>query len=286
MERYSTFRTGGRATALVEVEEKNELAWLLGWLSREALPWQVLGGGSNILVASDPFPGVFVRLGGTFTESKLVESAGKEKRVEAGAGCRLGKLVTFCRREGLAGLEWAVGIPGTVGGAVQMNAGAHGGQIADSLLAVTVVDQAGEAQHIRAVDIDFGYRTTTFPAGITGSRCIVTCAVFALHPGDGDAIEQKCREYTEWRKLHQPLGKGSAGSFFKNPPGDAAGRLIEAAGLKGIRIGGALVSDQHANFIVNTGTATPQDIAALQEFVQQRVKKQFGIFLEPEVHIY
>lgn len=283
MDRYSTFRTGGRATALVQVEEKNELAWLLGWLTQEEIHWQVLGGGSNILVASNPFSGVFVQLAGTFASIKLIEGAREKRRVEVGAGCSLGKLATFCRRECLTGLEWAVGIPGTVGGAIKMNAGAHGGQIADSLFAVTVFNQAGEEQYLRASDIDFAYRTTTFP---TGTRYIVTCSVFDLPAGDGNGIEQKCREYAGWRKQHQPINKGSAGSFFKNPPGDAAGRLIEAAGLKGLQVGGALVSEQHANFIVNTGTATPQDIVALQELVQQKVEEQFGILLEPEVHIY
>ncbi|PID72851.1 MAG: UDP-N-acetylenolpyruvoylglucosamine reductase [Desulfobulbus propionicus] len=283
---YSTLRTGGRAAALVRVENKEELRSVVQWLNQQKLPWQPLGGGSNILVASDPFPGVFVKLAGCFTGLELMEHTEQQKRVKVGAGCRLAQLIAFCRQESLTGMEWATGIPGTVGGAILMNAGAHGGQVADCLHAVTVFTQAGKEQELAAEELSFGYRKTVFPGRGLESMALIVNATCTFHPGDTQVIEQRCRECSGWRRQHQPLGKGSAGSFFKNPPGDAAGRLIEAAGLKGTQIGGALVSEQHANFIVNTGTATPRDIVALKELVQQRVEEQFGILLEPEVHIY
>ena len=285
---HSTFKVGGKVDALVTVKTRDELADLLVWAQTSRVPWTILGGGSNILVVTRRVEGMFLQLGDGFKVIRVADkkAAAGNVFVSAGGGCKLGKLVSFCSQKGLAGMEWATGIPGTVGGAIRMNAGAHGGQIADGMHSVILMNPNGQVSEVPAQEIVFGYRTTCLPRESAGQRYVIVGCILQLASGKAAEIKERCREYAQWRKLHQPGGAGSAGSFFKNPENDSAGRLIEAVGLKGFQLRGAKISSKHANFIINNGDAVPQDIMHLMELIQQQVKAKTGVQLEPEVHIY
>lgn len=289
MAAYSTFRTGGVAEAMVEPGDPEELAMLMRWLHCHQVPWQVIGGGSNILVASPFHPGVFIRLQGSGQgiSGEPTEDAGNEegRRVLVDAGCSLAALVSWCTSNGLTGLEFMAGIPGTVGGAIRMNAGAFGHSISEALQWVQWTNEQGEMLEANREAITFSYRHSLFP-GEPGGKILITRGVFLVQHADRELVAARCREIVEQRRQKQPSGLGSAGSFFKNPAGDFAGRLIEQAGLKGLTVGKAMVSPQHANFIVNTGGAVPSDIIGLMEEIRRKVLQQSGILLEPEVHIF
>jgi UDP-N-acetylmuramate dehydrogenase len=212
-----------------------------------------------------------------------IETIGQENDkvlVRAGAGCRLAGLLKYCTDRAISGLEFVVGIPGSIGGAIVMNAGCWGREIGDVLYSVTMLNPAGKLVSEPREKLKLSYRQWG-----GGKEAVIVAAVFALIQGDKQKIKATCREYLQQRKEKQPQHMASAGSFFKNPPGQAAGRLIEEAGLKGCRVGGAMVSPRHANFIVNTGTATAGDILALMRVVQSTVFDRSGITLEPEVQI-
>nr|WP_321464972.1 UDP-N-acetylmuramate dehydrogenase [uncultured Desulfobulbus sp.] len=285
MATYSTFRTGGKAEALVEVSTEDELAILLPWLRQEGLPWQVIGGGSNILVASQRHPGVFIRLRGSVRDAVVVGQAtpADTALVRVPGGCNLAALVGWCSKQALDGLTFMAGIPGSVGGAVRMNAGAFGHSIGEVVQAVRCIGAGGEIREIPREMLSFSYRSTRFPGEKEG--LLITGIVLQLQQGDQQQIAAECRRIISQRKQKQPQGVASAGSFFKNPAGDFAGRLIENAGLKGLAQGKAMVSPKHANFIVNTGGALPEDIIFLMEKVRQTVWQQSGVLLEPEVRI-
>jgi len=284
MAAFSTFRTGGTVEAMVETGSVGELAVLLQWLHREQVPWHVVGGGSNILITNRSHEGVFIRLRGTVDES-VIAPAGDGHRVHVPAGCNLAALLGWCGRNNLGGLEFMAGIPGSVGGAIRMNAGAFGHAIGELLESVQCLTARGEAVTVAKEEVVFAYRSTRLP-GEPEVKMLITGGVFCLPPADGRQVAARCREIVEQRRRKQPQGVGSAGSFFKNPEGDFAGRLIEQAGLKGLTHGKAMVSPQHANFIVNTGGAAPEDILGLMEEVRRKVLLHSGVLLEPEVHIY
>ena len=287
MAAYSTFRAGGRVEALVEVCSEDELVALLPWLRREQIPWQIIGGGSNILVATRRHPGVFIRLRGSVRDATVVtqgQSAESPVLVRVPAGCSLAALVGWCSKNGIDGLSFMAGIPGSVGGAVRMNAGAFGHSIGERVLSVRCINSLGAICEIPQEKIGFAYRSTRLPGEKEGGM-LITGVVLELQFGEQEAITRKCREIITRRKQKQPQGVASAGSFFKNPTGDFAGRLIESAGLKGLAQGKAMVSTQHANFIVNTGGALPEDIVLLMEKVRQKVWQRSGVLLEPEVRI-
>lgn len=288
MAAYSTFRTGGIVEALVETGDQEQLVALMRWLHRHQIPWQVIGGGSNILVTSLYHEGVFIRLGGgndIVAEPSDGTDSAAGCRVHVGAGCNLAALVSWCTRNGLAGLEFMTGIPGSVGGAIRMNAGAFGHSISEALQLVQWTNGQGEILEAVRGDIDFAYRHTQLPGEPSG-KMLITRGVFLLQRGDSKVLAERCREIIEQRRQKQPWGLGSAGSVFKNPAGDFAGRLIEQAGLKGVTLGKAMVSPQHANFIVNTGGAVPEDIIGLIQEIRRQVLQQSGVLLEPEVHIF
>lgn len=287
MGEHCTLRAGGPAEALLVASTLPELCRLIGWLAEQAIPWRVIGRGSNILVGSQGFAGVLITLEGAFRVIRLDRTRPERPGIETvrvGAGCPAGKLVGWCVRNGLAGLEFMAGIPGSIGGAVRMNAGAWGGEIGALVEAVTLVDRLGQVHVAARQELEFSYRRMR-PLHSELSEAVVVEAVFALRPGNTQEILKRCRELVARRRAKQPTGVASAGSFFKNPPGDSAGRLIEATGLKGLRRGSAMVSPKHANFIVNTGTATAADITELMREVQERVYRFSGIMLEPEVHL-
>lgn len=288
MATYSTFRAGGTVEALVDINAIDKLKAVLRYLHAQQIPWNIVGGGSNILVSRRCHVGVFIRLRSSIreiTRRPLVTAAGERCCLRVHAGCTLASLIGWCIHNNVSGLEFMAGIPGSVGGAIRMNAGAFGHAIGEVLSSVQIMDGLGNVEDVPREKVSFTYRSSRFP-GEPADKVLITSGEFCLQPADGREVARRCREIIGLRRGSQPKGVGSAGSFFKNPEGDFAGRLIEQAGLKGLRIGRAMVSVKHANFIVNTGGAAPDDIIRLMEEVQRHVLQHSGVLLEPEVHIY
>lgn len=280
MAKYTTYRVGGNAEAIIFPGGIRELAQLLKGIKRLNIPCRLIGGGSNILVADEGLPGITLILGKSFAGITVIKEVDDRVYVKVKAGCSLANLLKWCLDQGLSGLEFAAGIPGTVGGALVMNAGAWGSEISQVVTSVTVMDENGDYV-VRGIDeFHYGYRSW----GEEEGRLAVEC-VFALQRADKMAIKSMCQKLVATRKERQPK-EASCGSFFKNPgQGKTAGQLIDEAGLKGVRVGGAMVSRQHANFLVNSGSACARDLIKLMQLVQSEVKEQFGIFLEPEVKL-
>jgi len=273
--RHTTWRIGGPAKAYCRVRTERGLARVLAEASAAQEPLAILGMGSNILVADEGFPGFVVRLAGEFLDVKV-----EDTKVTAGGGAALGGVCAAAARAGLSGLEAVSGIPSSIGGAVRINAGAYGGEIFEVLESVRLVSRAGRARQAKASEIRHGYRHTELIE--TGE--IVASAVLALRPAARDEIEARTRSVAEKRRGALP-SEPNAGSVFKNPPGDHAGRLIEACGLKGTRSGGAVISERHANVIVNAGGATAVNVLSLMKLMRDRVREKFGVTLVPEVEM-
>lgn len=272
----TAYKLGGPARWLCEPRDEPELSALLSRLRAAGIPWRVLGGGANVLVRDDGFNGAVIRLRGPVFERVSFDG----RMVTAGAGADLPGLIQKTLRQGLVGLEALVGIPGTVGGAVRMNAGGRHGQIGDFVRQVRLLDPEGHLAVRAAADVGFAYRRS----GLDG--CIVVAVTLALRRGDVAQAEARAREILELKRASQPLGARSAGCIFKNPPGKSAWRLIEQVGLRGARLGGAQISSQHANFIVAAETATAADVLGLIRLAAGRVREQQGVTLEPEVDIW
>jgi UDP-N-acetylmuramate dehydrogenase len=277
MANFSTLKVGGPADALIRPGSRDELVRLVSCLAEAQIPWRVIGGGSNILVADRGIEGVVIVLGRDFAAIEPLPGDGVH-RLLVEAGCSLARLSSWCLEHGLSGLEFVAGIPGTVGGAVMMNAGAWGSEIARVITTVELLDASGRIEQRRLSVDDFCYRGWRQP-----HHKVVVAGVFALTPEDRGVIAERCHRYVGQRAAKQPKGVASAGSFFKNPPGDSAGRLIDQTGLKGVRIGDAEVSAVHANFLVNRGQARAADLFGLMQLVQKRVRDRFGVELQPEV---
>lgn len=271
---YTTFHIGGDADWFITAPGEEAAARVLRACRETDTPLLFLGNGSNLLVADAGIRGVVLR---------LAPDAGAPRRegdtVICPAGMPLKQLCRYARDEGLAGLEFAYGIPGTVGGAVYMNAGAYGGQIADVLTVARVLTDDGTVREVPAAQLALGYRHSA----LMESGGIVTQAAFTLCPDDREAIAARMEEFMRRRREKQPLEYPSAGSFFKRPPGQFAGTLIEGCGLKGLTVGGAQVSEKHAGFLINRGGATCADVLALARRVQETVYVQRGVRLEREV---
>jgi UDP-N-acetylmuramate dehydrogenase len=276
--RLTTYHVGGPVAVLARVGSVAALRALAAVVAELHPPVLVVGRGSNLLVADGGFPGLGVLLEGEFEAIDLDAGPG---RVRAGAAVPLPVLARRAAAAGLGGLEFFVGIPGSVGGAVRMNAGGHGRETADVLVAAEVLDlDAHEAPTVRsATELAFGYRRSA--VGPTG---LVTAATFAVAPAPADECEATLAEIVRWRREHQP-GGANAGSVFSNPPGDSAGRMIDAAGLKGLRVGGAVVSEKHANFFQAEAGATADDVHRLVLEVQRRVLDATGVQLVPELRM-
>jgi len=284
MAAHSSLKAGGRAWALVEVADVSELRAVLAFCREANLLWRVLGRGSNILVRDQGFAGLLIRLTGSFKSLRTLPG-GPGDEVIAGSGTLLAELLGWCRRKGLGGLEHLVGIPGSVGGAIRMNAGAFGKSIGECVHSLSLLDANGIVEEKMARDCHFGYRSFSLDGAVMEQLALVSVRL-QLTPCPAEQIAEVMGGYLAERKAKQPGGQPSAGSFFKNPQGAYAGELIERAGLKGMRVGGALVSPLHANFIVNDGgQATAADIITLMATIQEKVAQQTGILLEPEVHI-
>ncbi len=279
MAKYTTFKVGGVADAIVFPRGRNEFSLLVQGLRRLNVPWVVVGRGSNLVVADEGIRGMVIVLGRNFAAIEMDQKDDASAVVKVQAGCSLAKLVKWSAEQGLTGLEFAAGIPGSVGGAIVMNAGAWQREMKDVLSLVTTMDTKGCFCLTKTAEMNFAYRSW---GEVRGK--IALEGFFTLKKDSSERIKAKCREYQKLRRKRQPVNMDSGGSFFKNPAqGKVAGQLIEEAGLKGYRVGGAMVSPVHANFIVNTGGATAADIVALMHSVQQRVREKFGISLEPEV---
>ncbi len=282
--RYTSFRVGGPADYLVRPANAAALREALAWGRDEGLPVTVVGGGSNLLVSDRGVRGLVVVYHNERDEVEAVEEDGTV-RVTAPAQIGLSKLGRYCCERGWAGLDWAVGLPGTVGGAVANNAGAHGTEMIDHLERVTVLTPDGELVTHDRDWLEARYRHTVLRSPDLAERprgTVVVAAHLRLERGDREVLLALAGEHAAWRKEHQPR-KPCAGSIFKNPPGTYAGLLIEQAGLKGYQVGGAQISPVHANFIVNAGGATGADVLALIREAQRAVRQRFGIELEPEV---
>ena len=284
MSQYSTFKVGGPAEAIISVTSIEDLKRLIHWLKKNDISWRIVGRGSNILVPDDGLAGVTIVLDGQFVDIEKVETQPGQKEdstlIRSGGGCLLSKLVHYCTANSLSGLEFAIGIPGSLGGAVVMNAGAWGYEIGNWIDSATLMNNHGDVFTEPGKNLEFTYRGWGMER-----NTILLYATLTLIIGNKEEIKAACRRYQGLRKKNQPLTEPSAGSFFKNPPELSAGRLIDDAGLKGRSIGGAKISEKHANFIVNTGNASSTDILNLMRLVQNKVYKKFGIKLEPEVHI-
>lgn len=272
----TTFRIGGPAALYLEPEGEADLAAAAQAKRETSIPVVVLGKGSNVLVADDGFPGLVLRLGRSF------RWAGREGQVlSAGAAMPLPALSGVALSHGLSGLEFGVAIPGSLGGAVRMNAGAHGGEMSRILAAIDVFElDAGAWRRIEASRVRFSYRRTELPHG-----AVVVAAAVRLAPAEPERIRTSMDQAREWRRRNQPLAEPNCGSVFKNPPEGHAARLIEEAGGKGMAVGGAAVSTKHANFIVTREGASAADVVALIGAVQDLVESRSGIRLEPEVHL-
>lgn len=278
--RYTAARLGGPAQWLYVARGPiEELAQVVTAAWSDGLPVRVLGGGSNVLVSERGVTGLVVI---NHADEVQFGSWHGDRQAAASSGTGLATLAKRCQKRGLAGLEWAVNVPGTVGGAVVNNAGAHGSDMAASLRDVVLLEPGGP-RLLALADLAYDYRHSSLKAR-ADRRFVVLLAQFTLTPDDPSAIQARMDGFIARRRQTQPPG-ASLGSIFKNPPGDYAGRLIEAAGLKGFRIGGAQVSPLHANFFINTGAATASDYYALVQHVRAVVAQKTGVELEPEIEL-
>ncbi|MCL6445796.1 MAG: UDP-N-acetylmuramate dehydrogenase [Alicyclobacillus sp.] len=274
--RHTTWRIGGPADVFVTPASVEELQAAMRVARQLELPWTVIGKGSNLLVQDAGIRGLVIKMGEGLS---AVSIEGCELMALAGRSYM--SAANMAIKQGLGGLEFAAGIPGTVGGAVMMNAGAHGGETKDVLIWADVLDDDGVVRRLTNSDLQFGYRYSI----LKDHPRIVVAAAFKLYPDDTAAMTERRNAWLRRRANTQPLSLPNCGSVFRNPEGTHAGFLIESAGLKGLRRGGAQISDKHANFIVNTGNASASDVLWLMRHAQETVRKQFGIELETEVRI-
>lgn len=274
MSRHTTFRIGGEADCFVEIENTEQLIQLRRYLQMIGLPCLVLGNGSNLLVSDRGYAGVVLHVG-----PRMQRIWVQGDRLTAQAGALMVQAARTAWEQGLTGMEFASGIPGTLGGGVIMNAGAYGGEISQIVSQVKAVDREGNVLELDNASMEFGYRTSA----IKNQSFTVVEVTLQLARGEKEAILSRMEELAQRRKEKQPLEYPSAGSTFKRPEGCYAGELIMKSGLRGCQIGGARVSDKHCGFIINTGKATCEDVRELIAHVQERVRACFGVELEPEV---
>jgi UDP-N-acetylmuramate dehydrogenase len=275
LRKYTTYKVGGPAAAFCIPQNRDELQEILSMCDKNGMPVHILGSGSNILVHDNGIDKVVIKL-----DQCCSELYHRENVLYAGAGVLVSELVRYCEEHELAGLDFMSGIPGTVGGALRMNAGAFVGEIGDRVISIDAMTYQGEPQQIKGEEAGFGYRRADFL-----QDKVLLGALVKMEQGQRNSLEQAREGYLAQRAAKQPLDYGSCGSVFKRPPGNFAGTLIEKAGCKGMRVGGAMVSPKHANFIVNYENASAQDIYRLITRVQQIVYEKFEVWLELEVKL-
>jgi UDP-N-acetylmuramate dehydrogenase len=276
MKDHTTFKIGGNADYFVTPVNENQIQELIVQLKRQNISYYIIGNGSNLLVSDKGFRGVIIQIFKKFDAICV-----KDLIIEVQAGALLSRLSNVALENGLQGLEFASGIPGTVGGAVCMNAGAYTGEIKDIIVSTRVIDQEGNIFTLTNEELDLGYRTSS----VMRNSYIVLSAEFKLEKGIKKDIEELINYYTLQRKTKQPLEYPSAGSTFKRPVGYFAGKLIMDSGLKGYSVGGAAISDKHSGFVINTGNATSQNVIELIQDVQRIVQDKFGVLLETEIRL-
>lgn len=274
MRLHTSFRTGGEAAAFIQVETVEQLRKVLSYLRKTESDFFILGNGTNLLVSDRGYDGVIIQIGSAMSKIHV-----EGERIFVQAGALLSQTAKAAMEAGLTGMEFASGIPGSVGGGIVMNAGAYDGEMKQIVENVTVLNEEGELMELDCDTMEFGYRTSV----IKNRPFVVVEAALHLMPGDQEEIRSRMEEFARRRREKQPLEYASAGSTFKRPEGYFAGKLIMDSGLRGYRIGGAQVSEKHCGFLINRGNATSEDISELMAEVQERVKEKFGVKLEPEV---
>jgi UDP-N-acetylmuramate dehydrogenase len=274
LSKHTTLKIGGPAAAFVTAETGDELKAVLTFARSQGIPWKIIGLGSNLLISDQGFPGIVVKLGAGFNAVTSVETA-----LRAGGGVRMADAIEQAGELGLGGIEFLWGIPGTLGGGLRTNAGAFEHELGDLVVDVRVTTSRGEELALSRRDLKFAYRRSALP-----DDCVVTGVTLKLKRSTADAIASRLEECRKLRAATQPRG-ASAGSVFRNPKGESAGRLLDQAGLKGRRVGGAVVSERHANFIINEGGARCADVRQLIEIMKQKVEEKFGVILEEEIEV-
>lgn len=274
MKKHTTFRVGGPADYFVTPADEGELSGVVKLCREMQMPYYIVGNGSNLLVGDKGFRGVVIQI---FKAMNAMRREGAE--ITAQAGCSLAQIANAALDAALTGFEFAAGIPGTLGGAVVMNAGAYGGEMKDVLVSAKVLTDEGEIRTLSNEELELGYRTSV----VAKKGYVVIEATLQLTEGEQTAIKARMEELRQQRVSKQPLEYPSAGSTFKRPEGHFAGKLIQDAGLKGFTVGGAQVSEKHSGFVINTGDATAADVAELMRQVIEKVKEETGITMEPEV---
>lgn len=277
MKNFTTWKVGGKALALIEVRNKDDLDQVIFSCEKEGIKWKILGRGSNILVRDDGFPGVVIKLGGEFSELKREGNS-----IEGGGGVPLSRLVSFALQESLGGMEFLVGVPGTIGGAVRINAGCFGGNVGSLVREVEIREESGERKWLKGSDLVFSYRYSN----LKKEGIVILRAIFNLVGEDRKISEEKIKRFSSLRREKQPLEWPSAGSVFLNPCGYSAARIIEEMGFKGLRLGRAQVSPRHSNFIINLGGAKSREIEYLINWVHKEVYTHKGIWLEKEIELW
>ena len=276
LKRHTSWRIGGPADVLVAPRDLESLQACIACAYDAGIPYFILGRGSNLLIRDGGIRGLVIKLGDAFSELRI-----EGQTLTALAGRSIVSAANRSMREGLSGLEFATGIPGSVGGAVTMNAGSHGGEIKDVLKDALVLTREGALKHVSSQDLAFSYRHSAVPE----NAWTVVRATFSLRAGDVMEMRERTGAWSQRRRLTQPLSQPNCGSVFRNPPGDYSARLIEAAGLKNTRVGDAMISDVHANFIVNLGAATAEDVLELMSRAQEAIQTRFAVELIPEVRV-
>ncbi len=278
MKNYTTFKVGGEAELFLVPNTIEELSQTIKYLNIAQYPYYIMGNGSNILVSDSGYKGAIIKLKENFS---AIEIDADNCYVKAEAGATLAKIAKLVYDEGMTGFEFAAGIPGTLGGAVTMNAGAYGGEMKDIVMEVSVMDKAGNVDVKTAEEMKFAYRHSI----VMDEELIVLSAIMELKPGNRNEIKELMDDLATRRRDKQPLEYPSAGSTFKRPEGYFAGKLIMDAGLRGYRVGGAMVSEKHCGFVINAGNATASDVLQVISDVKAKVFEQFGVMLEEEVKI-
>lgn len=276
MSRHTTFRAGGPADFFVTPEKEGQVRKTLSLLKEAQVPRYIMGNGSNLLVGDRGYRGVILQICKKMNRIRIQDTV-----IQAQAGALLSKIAAEAQAKGLTGFEFASGIPGSLGGAVMMNAGAYGGEMKQVLTQAQVLNASGQIEDVLAEEMELGYRSSVF----SRNGGVILSASIQLEPGDPPAIQSRMEELKYLRTSKQPLEYPSAGSTFKRPEGYFAGKLIQDAGLRGFQVGGAQVSEKHCGFVINKDQATAMDIRSLMEQVSEKVYAQFGVRLEPEVKL-
>ena len=284
MSKHTTFQIGGPAECFIKIESQGELKSILNFVKEKNIPLTIIGNGSNILVSDDGIKGIVLKIEIKKLEiepTKIDNEEDSTKKIIVGSGNKLGEVAQKLARQGIAGFEFAAGIPGTIGGAIRMNAGAHGTEMKDVVKTITYIDRDGEIHKIQNEQAKFEYRNSLFAY----KDYVITEVEMQLEKGNEEEIQSKMKEYANYRIEKQPIEYPSAGSTFKRGADFITAKLIDECGLKGYQIGGAQISEKHAGFIINKGNATAKDVIELIEYTKEQVYNKFRKIIEPEIEI-